>query len=234
MDTVRGKLRVRKWPAKRTGRLHPHTAYMNRWFRDACRKLKYADPRAVDFAIKATKGTGLYPRDLLMASMGEGLIDLRLPDGTPITYKRQGLHPVAFQGLITWKNAAQNVAANTQTFLTWPLPQVDTAGMFNLGQPTRITIPPGVNIVAFTGAIFTTNAAALATQIGLRKNGATDWQNIRAGTVERGSAILASGPVPVANGDYFELYCQYTAARTLFSDQQVYFKAEILDADYPA
>jgi len=207
---------------------------MNRWFRDACFKLKYADPQAIDFAITASKGTGLYPRDLLMAGMGAGLIDLTLPDGTPITYKRQGLHPVAFQGIRLQLAANLNIPASTNTAIVWPLPTFDTAGMFNLGFPARITIPPGINIVRFTAGVRATVGTNTLASLWLRKNGATLIAETGSNTAPWSAVGLDSGPLPVANGDYFEQMIFLSAARTLVAGPTARFCCEILDADYPA
>jgi len=207
---------------------------MNRWFRDACFKLKYADPRAIDFAITASKGTGLYPRDLLMASMGAGLVDLRLPDGTPITYKRQGLHPVSFQGCIVPKTANQAIAGGVYTSISWSLPNIDTAGIFNLGIPTRFTIPNGVNIVRAEVQVSCTVAGAVVTAMRLLKNGATTLADNRFGSIERGACSFDSGAIPVQNGDYLEWQVNYAAARTLQGGLLCRANIEILDADYPA
>jgi len=234
VDTVRGKTRVRKWPRARGKRLHPHTTYMNNWFRDACNKLKYADTRAIDFAIKATKGTGLYPRDVLMAGMGSGLIDLVLPDGTPITYKRQGLHPVAFQGCIVPKTANQSVTGGVYTSISWSLPNIDTAGIFNLGIPTRFTVPPGVNIVRAEVQVSCTVAGAVLTAMRLLKNGATTLADNRFGSIERGACSFDSGAIPVQNGDYLEWQVNYASARILQGGLLCRANVEILDADYPA
>jgi len=234
VDTYRGKVRVRKWPRPRGKRLHPHTAYMNKWFRDACHKIAYADARAVDYAIKATKGTGLYPRDVLMAGMGAGLVNLVLPDGTPITHKRQGLHPVAFQGCRLQKTALQNILASTATALVWPLPVIDTAGMFNLGFPTRITIPAGINIVRLTAGCRANVATNTTVNLWIFKNGTTLIAEQNSNAAPWTAAGVDSGPLPVAAGDYFEVFVFLSAIRNIINGPPTRFSTEILDADYPA
>jgi len=233
VDTYRGKVRVRSWKRKLSRPLHPHTVYMNRWFKDACHKIKYADAQAVDFAIKAAKGTGLYPRDILMRATGESLIDLYEPDGTPITYKKQGIFPVSFQGLITQKNATQSIPAATYTPVTWPLPQVDTAGIYNGSTPTRFTVPQGVNLWRIEATFWTTVATAVLIACQLRRNGTTVLRDDRKGSTERGQIAFDSGPMQVTAGDYYELLILYQNARTLQGTEITRASVEILDADYP-
>jgi len=207
---------------------------MNRWFRDATRKIAYADSRAVDFAIQATKGTGLYPRDVLMAGMGAGLVDLIDPVTGPVTYKRQGLYPVSFQGAILPKTANQAIGAGVYTAVTWALPNIDTAGIWNGGVPSRLTIPPGVNVVRVEGQLSCTVATAVLTAVRLLKNGATALADNRYGSIERGACFFDSGAIVVANGDYLEFQVNYAAARTLAGGLLCRANLEILDADYPA
>lgn len=69
IDTVRGVLRVRKWPKKRGPPKSERQAWWVDWFRQANALAKYVDPRQQEAAIVMTKGTGMYPRDLLLKAM---------------------------------------------------------------------------------------------------------------------------------------------------------------------
>jgi len=69
VDTVRGVIRVRAWP-KKYG--HARSALQQKWidwFTQANRLAKYADPKTQDWAREVTKGTGLYPRDVILKLM---------------------------------------------------------------------------------------------------------------------------------------------------------------------
>ena len=69
IDTVRGVVRVRKWP-KKYGKLRSEAqAYWVDWFRQANLLAKYADGMAQARAIAMTKGSGLYPRDVMLKAM---------------------------------------------------------------------------------------------------------------------------------------------------------------------
>lgn len=69
IDTVRGVLRVRKWPKKRGTPKSPLQRWWIDWFRQANLLAKYADGMAQARAIAMTKGSGLYPRDVMLKAM---------------------------------------------------------------------------------------------------------------------------------------------------------------------
>ncbi len=69
IDTVRGVLRVRKWPRKYGKPRSALQAYWVDWFKQANLLAKYADAMSQRRAIEMTKGSGLYPRDVLLKAM---------------------------------------------------------------------------------------------------------------------------------------------------------------------
>ena len=69
IDTVRGVLRVRKWPKKRGTPKSALQRWWIDWFTQANLLAKYADGLSQAGAIALTKGSGLYPRDVLLAAM---------------------------------------------------------------------------------------------------------------------------------------------------------------------
>ncbi len=69
VDTVRGVLRVRKWPKKRGTPKSELQRWWIDWFRQANLLAKYADGMAMARAIQMTKGSGLYPRDIILKAM---------------------------------------------------------------------------------------------------------------------------------------------------------------------
>ncbi len=69
VDATRGVLRVRKWPKKRGTPKSELQRFWIDWFRQANLLAKYADGMAQALAIKLTKGSGLYPRDIMLQAM---------------------------------------------------------------------------------------------------------------------------------------------------------------------
>lgn len=69
IDTCKGVLRVRKWPKKRGKPRSAAQRYWVDWFKQANLLAKYADGLTQARAIALTKGTGLYPRDIMLSAM---------------------------------------------------------------------------------------------------------------------------------------------------------------------
>lgn len=69
IDTVRGVLRVRKWPRKRGTPKSALQRWWNDWFRQANYLAKYVDAASAARAIEITAGSGMYPRDVLLSAM---------------------------------------------------------------------------------------------------------------------------------------------------------------------
>jgi len=69
VDAVRGVLRVRKWPRKSGRPTSARQLFWIDWFRQANRLAKYADAMSQARAIELTKGSGMYPRDIILQAM---------------------------------------------------------------------------------------------------------------------------------------------------------------------
>ncbi len=69
IDTVRGILRVRKWPKKRGTPKSALQRWWIDWFRQANLLAKYVDAASARRAIEITANSGMYPRDVLLAAM---------------------------------------------------------------------------------------------------------------------------------------------------------------------
>ncbi len=69
VDTVRGELRVRKWPRKRGRPTSAKQLWWIDWFKQANKLAKYVDAATARRAIQLTLGTGMYPRDIILSAM---------------------------------------------------------------------------------------------------------------------------------------------------------------------
>jgi hypothetical protein len=233
IDTVRGSVRVRKWPKARGKPRSRQTQLQNEWFADIMRKLKYLPSDAVEFAIQASKGTGLYPRDVLMMQLTKSNVDIEQEDGTLLTQRLQGVWQVAFQGIRLQLAADQAGGNGAPVAITWPIPPFDTVGMWTPSHPERIIIPGGVKLVRLTASVFTTNAATATVQVFLRDKDGESAATFRGTLVARGWGAVDTGPYPVAQGDYFYIETIFSAARTLLAGPLVYFACEVLEATFP-
>ncbi len=81
IDTVRGVLRVRKWPRKRGTPTAEKQIFWIDWFRQANLLYKYIDAWSVRRSMEITKGTPMYPRDVVLKAMRGRLYIWITPDG---------------------------------------------------------------------------------------------------------------------------------------------------------
>lgn len=226
----RGQLIVQAWPRKRGRPKSPITREQNEWFTAVNRLAKRCDPGQQKIAIEATKGTGLYPRDLLIALMAGGMVEPVYPDGSVVKAGRYFRKKIMFQGAILGLTAPQAMPANTIVTFLWPLPLVDTAGFWNVAAPTRLTIPAGIDVVelfagwaAVGGAGTNRNLALIYKNGGLAR--AINWQSI----LDPNDAV-ASGPLIVAEGDFFEAKGLYGAATNAIGNERTFFSLNVLGA----
>lgn len=201
VDVVRGRTRVRAWPRKRGSPKSPITQQQNADFALRQKHAKFADAAQQIEARRLTKGTGLYPRDLLTRAMAVGLYDVLLPDGRIITHRRNVIVPTTFSGAIIAPASSINIGTNAWKAVPWPLPVIDTAAFWSAGAPTIFTVPPGVTMVQC--AIGTQQGSAAGGRIMSRfllngtiavALGGSSWS----GTVVHG---MNTGPFVVAPGD---------------------------------
>lgn len=232
VDTYRGALRVRAWPKQRGKPKSAHTRYMNRWFADAMRKIKYVNSQTMHEAIILTKQTGLYPRDVIMKASQGGLYKIADPDLGLLTFKRQGLREVAFQGTIVEQTAPQALPTNTLTLIVYPLPLVDSAGMWDPGPPNRVVIPAGVNIVNVTVRQGLAGSGVNRNWAFIRKNGGPVMAANESGDANTKYVSASTGAIPVVQGDYFEHFAQSNGADSTFNPTTG-MSVEILDAEFP-
>lgn len=204
VDAPRGQVRVRSWPKKRGTPKDPYVRQLNQWFKDANRAAKKADPNQQRIAIEMSKGTGLYPRDILLKAMSSGFYELHLDDGRVMLPTAPFVEAKVFNGCRVQENTTQALAAGTFTTLTWPLPIIDSAGFWNVSAPTRLTIPQYVEVVSIQ-CWYRTNASKGGRSIpAIFLNGS----EIARFEEPAGTALHSKGvqqiAMPVNQGDYFE------------------------------
>ena len=199
----RGQLRVRSWPRKRGPSKSKAVRLQNAWFKDANKLAKHCAAAQQVAAIAMTKGTGLYPRDLLLKCMSGGIIAPVTADGRVLEYRRQRVDPVDFQGFFMRLTADQNIGAAGENTPDWPLPLRDTSGFWSVVSPKIITIPAGVTMMMlFAGC------QSVGTVTGQMMAGITGGTVARDGrqdtglTAERGNQVFA-GPLPVVAGETY-------------------------------
>ncbi len=228
VDTFRGQIRVRKWPRKRGKPKSAVTRRQNKWFTAANRLAKRVWPDQISLAMVMTKGTGLYPRDLLLRQMSGGIYDLITSDGVnykPTSFPREA---VVFQGAILENTVPQVLAASGWRILSWQLPVRDTMGMWSVAAPTGLTIPAGVEVVEVVGLVSSVGGIALNQHtIGVQR-GAT-WigfgQSRQSGFLR---ASVATGAFTVSAGDFITVQVFPGIGFTTTANEMTSFSLNVL------
>lgn len=229
VDTFRGQYRIRKWPKKRGTPTDPIQLQRIERFANANRLAKFiAGPWWVK-AHKLTRGTGLYPRDLLVRSMTAGFADIVTHDGHLITQKQWLLEEAVFQGARIEKNAGQGYTASAAAVVTWQVPVIQTWPLWSAGSPNRLTIGTNINIVRLQAALRLSTVVAGYVQVSIRKNGSTLIASSNATSGAAPAQQCNTGPIYVANGDYFEVLVQGANNNTVEAIDRTFFACEILN-----
>lgn len=120
-----------------------------------------------------------------------------------------------FRGALAYRatELTDGFTANSPFLVPWNAVEYDTDGFWNIAQPTRITIPEGVNKVRLRGQINLTSVnTAHSVYTHFYKNGTSEFagsgvQNIKHSSTGYQNNFYGceTAIIPVAEGDYFEL-----------------------------
>lgn len=230
VDTFRGQMRARSWPRARGLPKDPLQAQRLKTFERYAALAKFAAPSQIALAVNATRNTGLYPRDLLFMAMAGNLVDLVTEDGRLITKKKPRIDPVKFQGVKLRLVVDTAVPEGAGFYVSWPLPEIDTAAMWSAADPTKITVPAGVNIISLAGTI--TRQFVTASMVAIvEKNVGTDIADQNRGVGDAWNTVrVFTGPLTVQQGDFFRIRMAMGDGSPLKGNGQTWFAATILDA----
>jgi hypothetical protein len=229
VDVDKGKLRLRKWPNKRGVPGSPIVRAMNSWLASAVQLSKHMDPYTASAAIAQAGGTGLYPRDLVIKAMAGNIADLVFLSGQIITKRRYFLEPVMYQGARVQRVSNLSIPANTQTVIAWEQPIIDTAALFSLAAPTRLTIPAGVTRINALAGFYVTTGAINNCYAAIRRNGSIIIGGFAAQAANTKNFGCTTGPVNVAAGDYIEAICLVQTVGTLQARIESYFACDLIE-----
>lgn len=136
----------------------------------------------------------------------------------------------AFSGARTELTAPFPVPAGVFTAIPWNTATVDAGGFWNIGAPTKFTIPSGISVVdIFSGAA---SIGAVAGQWILEIRDKLGNLVARSETDTPGGDAIstATGPIQVIAGDFFEAYIFATNARPLDAVPASFFGIHALSA----
>jgi len=226
----RGQLRVRKWPRKRGTPKSAAVRLQNLWFTNANLLAKHCAASQQVTAIAMAKGTGLYPRDLLLKSMSRGMIAPVTESGRVLEYRRPRVDPVEFQGFTLRLSADLSIGTGGEFAPAWPLPVRDTSGFWDVVTPDRITIPAGVTTMILMAGM--QSAGSSTGQLMITITGGSVARNCRldASLAGEKGVVCLTPPIPVIAGEqYFARYFMATGG-VLSGNGATYFGGIILGA----
>lgn len=139
------------------------------------------------------------------------------------------------RGCLVSKNLDQAISQGADTILTWGSEQYDDAAIFDIGQPTRLTVPAGFSRVRLSFGI-TWEGASVDQRTDLLKNGAAvigaAFAYTAAGTVTSPTTAYTatSAMLAVTAGDYFEVQVHLvgTGPRDVDGGNLTWFAMELM------
>jgi len=200
----RGKLVAQAWPKKRGNQQTDFQRQTVKNFVDAQFLAKHGDPGQWLVAMEATKKTGLYPRDLLTRAITVGIQDVIFEDGTELNRCQPKYEIPMFQGCRVHRTSSVSLTSGAARTITWQASLLNPLGMWDVGDPTRITIPPGANVASFFFQCApSTNENADVSYIIRNESTSTTYGFAVFGRTSLTyglGALCSTGPVPVVAG----------------------------------
>lgn len=130
-------------------------------------------------------------------------------------------------------NLSSLISSHTSGVLNWNNEVVDTDGFYSSGSPSRLTVPTGISRVRVTANLETESYTGNVL-IEIRKNG-----SLVTGCVKKISGKgalkllnLATPPLEVSSGDYFELFVQTAVAHSIQPAPFTWFCIEEVPSDH--
>jgi len=156
----------------------------------------------------------------------------------PIFFGGGGSGPVAtFRGaLVDFSTAGPVIATATPTVIDWQETGYDTDSIWNIANPSRLTVPAGVSFVQLWASVNWTSSRTGTVKLRFLLNGGGNFlfgltQSEYEG-ITLGGSELVSPPLSVIGGQYFELEVTQTSGAPvqidLGEEQETCFAMSIL------
>jgi hypothetical protein len=226
----RGQWLVQSWPKKRGTPKSLKVQNQNNWFRDMVQLMKYAPERQQIIARQMAEGTGKYPHDIMMMAAAGNVYEIVLPDGSILEKYQPEVKPAVFTGCRLLRTSSLALPASTSLPIPWQSAALDTAGFWDIGDPTKITIPTGVNVVELFGGVEASDGAASFQTLRIWMSGPGYIGRFDTANQNNFRQQVFTGPIAVAPGITFRLEPYCTQARTIMANQQTFLSLNVLDA----
>jgi hypothetical protein len=151
----------------------------------------------------------------------------------PSTWGMLEVMPPNFQGALVHKTGNQAIAANVAENIDFESEVYDTDGFHdNVTDNSKFIIPSGVSLVRLSGNVNCDSSAGQLQDL-ISKNGATAYglpiNDVETSINEKNN--LASAPMAVTAGDFFQLAATHQASCNVLNDNATWFQIEVLPPD---
>lgn len=226
----RGRWLTRSWPRKRGKPKSLKVQNQNQWFKDTVQLLKFAPERQQRIAIDLARDTGLYPHDVMMLAAAGNLYELINPDGSVFPKWVPKVNKAVFTGARLLRTSNMALAAGVNTQIPWQSAALDTAGFWDIGDPTKLTIPTGVNVVELFAGIDADDTSLTFRTVLIEMSGAGQIARQDGDQTGNFRTTTSTGPIAVAPGISFTARVFSSQARNILATQKTYFSLNVLDA----
>ena len=224
-----GQWLLRAWPRKTGTPKSLKIRNQNNWFRGAVQMAKRVPAPYLASAKQMALDTGLYPKDPIMASMAGNLYEVVLEDGTTIPKWIPKVHKAVFTGCRLRLTTPVALVAGVLTPVPWSFVDIDTSGFFDAAEPTRISIPTGVNVIQLHFQVWTVDTVNTANQIFIRDAGGNALAGYQSGGTPLLKIPISTGPIATAPGLWYEAEIITFENRNLLSGVLTHFSVDVLD-----
>lgn len=147
---------------------------------------------------------------------------------------------VPFRGAAVSRSSTTTITGSTREAIPFNREDLDTDGFFDIGAPTRLTIPQGITKVRFSSAFRPASSSGLSqndrVSFTLRRNGTDElfMGNSRIGSVVGFTTVgvnLVTAPISVTANDFYEstLNISTGAANYILDANLTWFAVEVLE-----
>jgi hypothetical protein len=147
-----------------------------------------------------------------------------------------------FRGVLLARTSELTNFATPPLIVPWEEAAYNTSGFWNLSQPTRITIPPGVSLARLSMSLaITASGTAHGAFASVTKNSITEFLGSTAFSIRQGGTGFISNIynsqtaiIPVVAGDFFECRLNLSGQAPTMNDILVsysWFSLEVIEGD---
>lgn len=226
----RGKIIARSWPKKRPDNPTAKQQNWRDWFKAARQMGKYAEPGQQNLAKELTKGTGLYPGDLLMMA-ARGNLYPRLVDGDDeYTTFQPVIEAMSFQGMRIEKTANQAIPAAASQKIIWNLPLFQTGTFWNPANPDRIIWPANVTKLVCTAGSDLTGTGGAIQLFRIFDDGPTQLSKLICTSTSNAGQVVSTGVIDATTRNYLEVWQFCGKACTLLGNPSTFVTIQVVEA----